>query len=267
MGPVCVCVMVRVLAGVKEAGLNGCPGTAHWAWASLTCMGEEGGGEMKRNLGGRGVQAQGRGRVLGGVSAGVPSVCPGGPGGRCPRAGRGPPCNIPLPSSLWDTLGPLWVPSRAQGWPRPLGSHVCLSSADRPSRLLTPPGPHSAPGCGWSLLPLQCVPTPLPWGWEGELREGLPQWYAPPRPLCMALSSSSGVPHSRPPRSSQEPAPRWYHRLGGALGLGCQHPQLWGGSRTSRTRGTLGGLFNISVPQFPHLEVVKNKGFYFTDLT
>jgi hypothetical protein len=31
-----------VLAGVKEAGLSGCPGTACWAWASLTCMEEEG---------------------------------------------------------------------------------------------------------------------------------------------------------------------------------------------------------------------------------
>lgn len=62
----CACVMVRVLAGVKEAGLNGCPGIAHWAWASLTCMGEEGRGEMRRDLGGRGVQAQGRGHVLGG---------------------------------------------------------------------------------------------------------------------------------------------------------------------------------------------------------
>jgi hypothetical protein len=41
MGPVCVCGMVCVLAGVKEAGLSGCPGTVHWAWASLTCMEEE----------------------------------------------------------------------------------------------------------------------------------------------------------------------------------------------------------------------------------
>lgn len=40
MGP-CVCVMVCVLAGVKEAGLSGCPGMARWAWASLTCRGEE----------------------------------------------------------------------------------------------------------------------------------------------------------------------------------------------------------------------------------
>ena len=56
-----MCVMVCMLAGVKEAGLNGCPGTARRAWAPLTCMGEEGGGEMKRNLGGRGA-----GRVLGG---------------------------------------------------------------------------------------------------------------------------------------------------------------------------------------------------------
>lgn len=41
----CACVMVRVLAGVKEAGLSGCPGTVPWAWASLTRRGEEEGEE------------------------------------------------------------------------------------------------------------------------------------------------------------------------------------------------------------------------------
>lgn len=42
-----------MLAGVKEAGLSGCPGTVCWAWASLTCMEEEGEEESCREPGGR----------------------------------------------------------------------------------------------------------------------------------------------------------------------------------------------------------------------
>lgn len=39
-----------MLAGVKEAGLSGCPGTVCWAWASLTCMEEEGWGRAEGSL-------------------------------------------------------------------------------------------------------------------------------------------------------------------------------------------------------------------------
>lgn len=63
----CACVMVRVLAGVKEAGLNGCPGTARWAWASLT--------RRERRWGGR-EEASGRGLMLGGLRLGR-AVCTG----------------------------------------------------------------------------------------------------------------------------------------------------------------------------------------------
>lgn len=97
MGP-CACVMVCVLAGVKEAGLSGCPGMARWAWASLTCRGEE----EREETGG----ARGRGLVLGGPQWGSPT---GGPGHRGPSeaAHRLPCCSPSLPSeTLAHPLGP-----------------------------------------------------------------------------------------------------------------------------------------------------------------
>ena len=103
MGP-CACVMVCVLAGVKEAGLNGCPGTARWAWASLTQR-ERRWGDAKRLQGeapGLGASGEGARCALAGeahprgLATGAPATVPlghllllQGPSGTGPREALG----------------------------------------------------------------------------------------------------------------------------------------------------------------------------------
>lgn len=111
-----MCVMVRVLAGVKEAGLSGCPGIAHWVWASLTCLGEEEGRGKEEEPGGREHRLRG-GACAWRAPAEVPSLCTGGPRGTLKGRHRDP--AQPL-SSLWDTLT-LWAPSCTTGLALALG--------------------------------------------------------------------------------------------------------------------------------------------------
>ena len=112
----CACVMVRVLAGVKEAGLNGCPGTARWAWASLTRR-ERWWGDAERLQGeAPGLGASGKGTQWALAGEGHPR-----------GLATGAPAAAPLGHSL-----PLRVP--IGHWP--LGSPWSLASVDGPFGLL-----------------------------------------------------------------------------------------------------------------------------------
>ena len=115
MGP-CACVMVCVLAGVKEAGLNGCPGTARWAWASLTQR-ERRWGDAKR------------------LQGEAPGLGASGKGAQCALAGKGHPRGLATGAAAAVPLGHLLLLRVPIGhWPP--GSPGSLASADGPFRLL-----------------------------------------------------------------------------------------------------------------------------------
>lgn len=121
MGPcVCVCVMVRVLAGVKELGSAA-------ALAPHTGRGPPS-HVWKRKRGRRGEEQPG----WEGVQVLRRALCLGTPAGILVGQPTGSPAAVPL-FLLGHSLT-LWVLLEALGLPWPLGSHI--SSADGPFKLL-----------------------------------------------------------------------------------------------------------------------------------
>lgn len=141
----CVCNGARV-GGCEEAGLNGCPGTACWAWASLTRREEV--GDAERLQGRLGLGASGKRHPVGTGRQGHPQGL------------ATAPCRSPSGHSL-----PLRVPMRH--WPREARKES--TSADGPFGLLVLHKQTPA-----ALL--RCTTHP---GDVGVLWEELPQWHCP----------------------------------------------------------------------------------------
>lgn len=157
-GPACVCGAVCVLAGVKEAGLSGCPGTRSWRGPPSHGGKRKRGRRAKRRLvGGRAGSGKG---LWWGLQLGRRQC------GEWTAEGRGGPGSPSLPS------GTIFLPHGS-----PIGPQ---------GSLITPSDPCTA------SLPAACPVA----GAEGSLK-GMRQWQVPPEAPSAGTLLLSGVPSSR----------------------------------------------------------------------